>query len=43
MSDIMIEILEMLEQDYAPRSVAAILNIPLAWVFQAIELETEEA
>jgi len=39
MKDIMIEILEMIEQDQSPRSVANILNIPVSWVYEAIELE----
>ena len=39
MSDIMIEILEMLDEDRTPSAIADILDIPLDWVFQAIELE----
>ena len=39
MSDIMIEILEMIDLDQSPRSVANMLNIPLEWVYDAIELE----
>lgn len=37
MSDINIEIMEMLDQGYSPKSVAIILNIPVDWVFNAIE------
>ena len=38
MSDINVEIMEMLDQDYSIKAVASILNIPVDWVFNAIEV-----
>jgi hypothetical protein len=39
MKDIMIEILEMVESGYRPATIAYMLDIPLLWVYEAIELE----
>jgi len=39
MSDISIDIQEMLEDDIAPQDIARLLNIPMDWVYMEVEQE----
>jgi hypothetical protein len=39
MSDLSLDIQEMLEDDIAPQDIARILEIPVSWVYTEIEQE----
>ena len=43
MSELDYEIKEMLEQDYVPATIARILEIPISWVYESIEMSQEES
>ena len=41
MSDLSLDIVEMLEQGMAPTDVSHILDVPMAWVYEAMEMALE--
>ena len=38
MKDLIIQIQELLEEDHNPATIAYMLDVPIEWVYQAIEI-----
>ena len=41
MSDLSLDIMEMLEQGMAPGAVAHVLEVPISWVYESMEMAME--
>jgi hypothetical protein len=43
MSDVAIDIEEMLDEGYRPITISALLNVPVTWVYDVAELQQTES
>jgi hypothetical protein len=41
-SELSIDIQEMLEEGYRPVTIATMLNVPVTWVYDVVEMQQEE-
>lgn len=42
-SELSIDIQEMLEEGYRPVTIATVLNVPVTWVYDVVEMQQEES
>ena len=42
-SELSIDIQEMLEEGYRPVTIATMLNVPVTWVYDVVEMQQEES